>query len=220
MHWPSTWDTTKPRLGSPAAQLAVSPGPVGARHREQRSVRGDAATCGPVARRAPAYRRCLARLAALHGLGSDPSQAWSLPLRSIWLRRVCMSFRSFRASSGRSQHLLGCGWLLRLRVPYRNSGRNAIADFLADWREGEELPWPSATNLATQGDTLRADCRRMWSEKILGHLEGIASSLETTRLRSSARLSRLTPAAAPLYVWFVTTGARTIKNGQRHWADR
>jgi hypothetical protein len=93
-------------------------------------------------------------------------------------------------------------------------------NLLAHWKKGEETPWLLATNLATQRDTLRAYRRRMWIEEMFGDLKGNGFDLESTHLRHFARLSRLTLAVALLYVWLVSTGARTIKNGQRHWVDR
>jgi len=93
-------------------------------------------------------------------------------------------------------------------------------NLLAHWKKGEELPWLLATNLATQRDTLRAYRRRMWIEEMFGDLKGNGFDLESTHLRHFARLSRLTLAVALLYVWLVSTGALTIKNGQRHWVDR
>lgn len=93
-------------------------------------------------------------------------------------------------------------------------------NLLARWKTGEELPWLLATNLAAPGDTLQAYRRRMWIEEMFGDLKGNGFDLESTHLRHFARLSRLTLAVALLYVWLVSTGARTIKNGQRHWVDR
>ena len=77
-----------------------------------------------------------------------------------------------------------------------------------------------ATNLPSRGDTLRAYRRRMWIEEMFGDFKGNGFDLESTHLRHCARLSRLTLAAARLYVWLVSTGARAIKNGQRHLVDR
>ena len=93
-------------------------------------------------------------------------------------------------------------------------------NLLAHWKKGEELPWLLATNLAAPGDTLQTYRRRMWIEEMFGDLKGNGFDLESTHLRHFARLSRLTLAVALLYVWLVSTGARTIKNGQRHWVDR
>ena len=93
-------------------------------------------------------------------------------------------------------------------------------NLLAYWKKGEDLPWLLATNFATQGDALPAYRRRMWIEEMFGDLKGNGFDLESTHLLHFARLSRLTLAVALLYVWLVSTGARTIKNGQRHWVDR
>jgi hypothetical protein len=39
-------------------------------------------------------------------------------------------------------------------------------------------------------------------------------------LRHFDRLSRLTLAVALIYVWLISIGTRTIRNGQRHSVDR
>lgn len=44
--------------------------------------------------------------------------------------------------------------------------------------------------------------------------------LESTMLRISRRLSRLTLAVALLYVWLLSVGSRTIRSGLRHFVDR
>ncbi len=93
-------------------------------------------------------------------------------------------------------------------------------NLLLHWKVGEDKPWLLATNLSSRGETLRAYRRRMWIEEMFGDLKGHGFDLESTHLRHFARLSRLTLAVALLYVWLVSTGARAIKNGQRHWVDR
>lgn len=93
-------------------------------------------------------------------------------------------------------------------------------NLLLHWKVGEDQPWLLATNLPSRGDTLRAYRRRMWIEEMFGDLKGNGFDLESTHLHHFARLSRLTLAAALLYVWLVSTGARAIKNGQRHLVDR
>ena len=70
------------------------------------------------------------------------------------------------------------------------------------------------------GKTLQAYRRRMWIEEILGDLKGNGFDLGSTHLRHFGRLSRLTLAVSLLCVWLVSTGARGIKKGQRHWVDR
>jgi len=93
-------------------------------------------------------------------------------------------------------------------------------NLLLHWKVGEDEPWLLATSLLSRRDTLRAYRRRMWIEEMFGDLKGNGFDLESTHLRHFARLSRLTLAAALLCVWLVSTGARGIKNGQRHLVDR
>jgi len=93
-------------------------------------------------------------------------------------------------------------------------------NLLLHWKVGQDQPWLLATNLPSRGDTLRAYRRRMWIEEMFGDLKRNGFDLESTHLCHFARLSRLTLAAALLYVWLVSTGARAIKNGQRHLVDR
>ena len=45
-------------------------------------------------------------------------------------------------------------------------------------------------------------------------------NLEDSHLKHFLRLSRLTLAVVLLYVWLVSFGSRTIKNGQRSLVDR
>jgi hypothetical protein len=93
-------------------------------------------------------------------------------------------------------------------------------NLLAHWKRGEKEPWLLATNLPSRQKTLRAYRRRMWIEEMFGDLKGHGFDLESTHLRHFLRLSRLTLAIALLYVWFISTGSKAIKNGQRHWVDR
>jgi hypothetical protein len=91
---------------------------------------------------------------------------------------------------------------------------------LAHWREGEDQPWLLATNLPAKTVAVRAYRRRMWIEEMYGDFKGNGFDLERSHLRHFTCLSRLTLAVALLYVWLVSTGARAIKNGQRHLVDR
>lgn len=93
-------------------------------------------------------------------------------------------------------------------------------NLLAHWQEGEDKPWLLATNLPTKAAALRAYRRRMWIEEMYGDFKGNGFDLERSHLRHFERLSRLTLAVVLLYVWLVATGARAIKNGQRHLVDR
>lgn len=91
---------------------------------------------------------------------------------------------------------------------------------LAVWRQGEKQPWLLATNLANPTVALRLYTRRMWIEEMFGDFKANGFDLEAVRLRHFLRLSRLTLAAAFLYVWVVAFGSKTIKRGYRHLVDR
>jgi hypothetical protein len=60
----------------------------------------------------------------------------------------------------------------------------------------------------------------MWIEEMFGDLKRHGFDLESTMLRHFERLSRLTLAVALLYVWLVSAGTRTVRNGLRHLVDR
>jgi len=91
---------------------------------------------------------------------------------------------------------------------------------LVVWQQGERYPWFLVTNLPNKSAALRLYTRRMWIEEMFGDLKRNGFDLETIRLRHFLRLSRFTLAAALLYVWLIAFGAKTIKQGKRHWVDR
>lgn len=93
-------------------------------------------------------------------------------------------------------------------------------NLLAHWKAGEKEPWLLATNLPDLQTALRFYKRRMWIEEMFGDLKDHGFDLESTMLHSFIRLSRLTLAVAFLYVWLVSSGARTIHKGLRHMVDR
>lgn len=93
-------------------------------------------------------------------------------------------------------------------------------NLLAHWQAGYDEPWLLATNLTCKKDALRAYRRRMWIEEMFGDMKGHGFDLESTHLRHSIRLSRLTLAVALLYTWLLVSGTRAIKNGQRDLVDR
>ena len=62
--------------------------------------------------------------------------------------------------------------------------------------------------------------RRMWIEELFGDFKKHGFELESTYLRHFLRLSRLTLAVSLLYVWLVSCGLQTIKNGKRSLVDR
>ena len=92
--------------------------------------------------------------------------------------------------------------------------------FLALWQKGESEPWLLATNLAVEKDTRKLYSLRMWIEEMFADFKGHGFDLEASRLDHFLRLSRLTLAVALLYIWIVTFGSQTIKNGNRRLVDR
>jgi len=93
-------------------------------------------------------------------------------------------------------------------------------NLLVHWEVGEKEPWCLATNLPDLPMTLRFYRRRMWIEEMFGDLKKHGFDLESTMLRHFERLSRLTLAVALLYVWLVSIGTQTVRNGSRDLVDR
>ena len=93
-------------------------------------------------------------------------------------------------------------------------------NLLVHWEVGEKEPWCLATNLPDLQMALQFYPRRMWIEEMFGDLKKHGFDLESTMLRHFVRLSRLTLAVALLYVWLISIGARTIRDGLRHLVDR
>ena len=107
---------------------------------------------------------------------------------------------------------LGSGYLTVSEIyPY---------NLLAHWDKGEKEPWLLATNLPDHQIALRFYRRRMWIEEMFGDFKKHGFDLEHTMLRHADRLSRLTLAVALLYVWLVSIGTQTIRNGLRKLVDR
>jgi len=92
--------------------------------------------------------------------------------------------------------------------------------FLALWQPGETEPWLLATNLSCAQETRQLYRIRMWIEEMFADFKGHGFDLESSRLGHFSRLSRLTLAVSLLYVWIVTFGSQTIKNGKRRLVDR
>ena len=93
-------------------------------------------------------------------------------------------------------------------------------NLLAHWEIGEKEPWCLATNLPDRRMALAYYARRMWIEEMFGDFKKHGFDLESTMLRHFLRLSRLTLAVALLYVWLISVGGRTIRDGLRHLVDR
>jgi hypothetical protein len=93
-------------------------------------------------------------------------------------------------------------------------------NLLVHWAVGEKEPWCLATNLPDLAMALRYYRRRMWIEEMFGDMKKHGFDLERTMLRHVERLSRLTLAVALLYIWLISVGTRTIRDGLRNMVDR
>jgi hypothetical protein len=103
---------------------------------------------------------------------------------------------------------------------YLTSNEIYPTNLLVHWKSGEEQPWCLATNLPDLKMTLDFYSRRMWIEEMFGDFKKHGFDLESTMLHHFLRLSRLTLAVALLYVWLISVGGRTIRQGLRHLVDR
>ncbi len=92
--------------------------------------------------------------------------------------------------------------------------------FLAHWQPGASETWLLPTNLASARQICKLYRLRMWIEELFADFEGHGFDLGVTRLGHFARVSRLTLVVALLYLWLVTFGSQTIKNGKRRLVDR
>jgi hypothetical protein len=146
------------------------------------------------------------------------SWGWFYVLRQktsthVWLneQQGWQDFGSFVQKAGHSVWL-GRGYLAESQIYPVN--------LLAHWEIGEKEPWCLATNLPDRQMTLSDYARRMWIEEMFGDFKKHGFDLESTMLRHFLRLSRLTLAVALLYVWLISVGGRTIRDGLRHLVDR
>lgn len=88
------------------------------------------------------------------------------------------------------------------------------------WAKGEPEPWYLATNKPSAQATVRLYKRRMWIEEMFGDMKGHGFDLEKSRLRTSARLSRLTLVVCILYVWLITLGEFVLSRVLQKEVDR
>jgi hypothetical protein len=151
-------------------------------------------------------------------LGQLDQWHWFYVLRQkgdtgVWItgRNSWQTFSSFVHRPGESI------WLGR---GYLTSKEIYPVNLLVHWGIGEKEPWCLATNLPDLAMTLQYYRRRMWIEEMFGDMKDHGFDLESTMLRHFERLSRLTLAVALLYVWIISVGTRTIRNGLREWVDR
>lgn len=143
---------------------------------------------------------------------------WDYAMRIKGSTHICLAketewkdFNSFIHKPGQS-FWLGQGSLTEKSIYSVN--------LLVHWKVGEKEPWCLATNLPDRPMALQAYARRMWIEEMFGDMKDHGFDLESTMLRHFQRLSRLTLAVALLYVWLVSTGTQTIRNGLRPMVDR
>lgn len=108
-------------------------------------------------------------------------------------------------------------WMPSVALTQKHAFSTSI---VAYWKRGEKEPWFLATNFDSASEALRLYSRRMWIEEMFGDFKRNGFDLESIRLRHFRRLSRFTMAVALLYVWLVAFGAKTIKQGKRHFVDR
>jgi hypothetical protein len=131
----------------------------------------------------------------------------------VWLNESqgWQDFGSFVERAGQSVWL-GKGYLSESGI--------YLVNLLVHWAKGEDEPWCLATNLPDKPMALKMYARRVWIEEMFGDMKKHGFDLESTMLRHFLRVSRLTLAAALLYVWLISIGAQTIRAGQRHLVDR
>jgi Transposase DDE domain len=94
------------------------------------------------------------------------------------------------------------------------------AAVLIYWKAGEQEPWCLATNLSEPKLVLQYYKRRMWIDEMFGDLKRHGFDLESTMLRTSEHLSRLTLVVAYLFDWLISAGTKIIRLGLRHLVDR
>ena len=131
----------------------------------------------------------------------------------VWLneQKGWQDFGSFVHKAGESV------WMGRA---YLSESHIYRVNLWAYWKIGEKQPWCLATNLPDHKMTLSYYLRRMWIEEMFGDFKKHGFDLESTMLHHFLRLSRLTLAVALLYVWLISVGGRTIRDGLRHLVDR
>jgi hypothetical protein len=131
----------------------------------------------------------------------------------IWLNRLneWKTLGSFVEKPGDSLWL-GHGYLTSKAI--------YPSHMLVHWKIGEEQPWCLATNVPDYKMALHFYSLRMWIEEMFADFKKHGFDLESTMLRHFLRLSRLTLAVALVYVWLISVGGRTIRDGLRHLVDR
>ena len=108
-------------------------------------------------------------------------------------------------------------WLGEVEYTQQHAYRTHL---LAYWQPGKPEPWLLTTNLPTLASALKAYRRRAWIEETFGDLKDNGFDLESSRLRTTQHLHRLTLAVMLLYLDLIATGSKAIKNGLRRLVDR
>jgi hypothetical protein len=116
--------------------------------------------------------------------------------------------------------LTKAGESLRLGQQQLTQVHAYVTNILAHWKIGEPEPWLLATNLPSLKEALRAYEKRMWIEEMFGDLKDNGFDLESTHLRSTLKLHRLTLAVVLLFLELLASGSKIIKAGLRHLVDR
>jgi len=91
---------------------------------------------------------------------------------------------------------------------------------LVYWKADENEPWCLATNMSGRTVVVQYYKRRMWIDEMFGDLKKHGFDLESTMLRTSEHLSRLTLVVAFLFDWLISAGAKIIRMGLRPLVDR
>lgn len=90
---------------------------------------------------------------------------------------------------------------------------------LISWA-GQDTPRWLATNLTAPEEVLTLYPLRMGIEEMFGDMKGNGFDLETTHLRDTDKLNRLTLAVSLLYVRLVALGVEPTKLGRAREVDR
>ena len=109
--------------------------------------------------------------------------------------------------------VIGWVWLARTN-PF------GLTWLVIHWAKGEKEPWILVSDYGNAKQVVRTYRLRMWIEEMFGDMKKHGFDLERTMLRHFDRLSRLTLAVALLYVWLISVGTRTIRDGLRNMVDR
>jgi len=112
---------------------------------------------------------------------------------------------------------LGVQWFPHTLLTEDNS---LPTHLLGYWAEGQDEPWWLATNLSTSDAVMVLYPYRMWTEEMFGDMKSNGFDLESTHLRNTAKLNRLTLAVSLLYVRLVALGVELTKCGRAREVDR